>query len=186
MTEQPALGTARLHLRPFMPEDAPRVRTLAGAREIADTTLNVPHPYEDGMAEAWIATHAPGWALGRLATFAIIEADAGLIGAIGLTVEPAHRRAEIGYWIGRPHWNRGYATEAARAVVAFGFEAFDLHRIQGRHLTRNPASGRVLVKAGLTYEGTLRGHLIKWGVPEDVAIYAVLRPHAVPESGAGA
>jgi RimJ/RimL family protein N-acetyltransferase len=176
VTPQPSITTDRLLLRPFTPDDVDEVRRLAGQWEIADTTMNIPHPYEAGMAEAWIGTHEPSWALGRLATFAVTVPAAGLVGAIGLTIDPEHKRAELGYWIGRPFWNRGYATEAARAVLAFGFDTFDLNRIQARHLVRNPSSGRVLVKAGLQYEGTMRAHIVKWDVAEDVAMYSLLRP----------
>jgi RimJ/RimL family protein N-acetyltransferase len=165
-------------LRPFRPDDAPSITRLAGDRAIADTTLTVPHPYPPGAAEAWIAHHAPGWSLGREAVFAITDPTGGLVGAIGLVVTPEHRRGELGYWVGRPFWNRGYATSAARAVMAFGFAELGLHRIQAMHLVRNPASGRVLVKAGMEYEGTLRHYLVKWDTPEDVAVYGIVRPGA--------
>lgn len=150
---QPTLSTERLLLRPFSLSDAPHVKRLAGAHEIASTTQNVPHPYEDGMAEEWIGSHAPGYASGRLATFALIERASGdLVGAIGLVVQPEHARAEMGYWIGVPFWNCGYATEAARAVLVFGFVELKLNRIYATYLTRNPASGRVMQKVGMEVE----------------------------------
>ncbi|MGH7606314.1 MAG: GNAT family N-acetyltransferase [Gemmatimonadales bacterium] len=175
MTHLPTLRTERLLLRPFQLEDAALVQRLAGAREIADTTLTIPHPYADGMAGTWIATHADAWESQERATFAIATQTDGLVGAIGLQLRPEHRRAELGYWIGRPFWNRGFATEAARAVIAFGFEVLGLNRIHASHLTRNPASGRVLVKAGMRFEGTLRQHVVKWDRAEDLAEYAILR-----------
>jgi len=180
MPPQPALRTERLLLRPFRPDDAPVVQRLAGAREIADTALTIPHPYLDGMAESWIGTHADAWDRQERATLAIATEADGVIGAISLHLKSAHRRAELGYWVGRPFWNRGYATEAARAVIAFGFGALELNRIHAAHLTRNPASGRVLVKAGMRFEGILRQHVIKWERPEDVAEYAVLRADVPP------
>lgn len=175
MADQPTLSTPRLLLRPFRLDDAARVQQLAGAREIADTTLNIPHPYENGMAEAWISTHAEAWDRQELAAFAITSPDDGVVGAISLRLRPDHFRAELGYWIGRPFWNRGYATEAARAIIGFGFETLGLNRIYAMHLTRNPASGRVMEKAGMQLEGTFRQHVIKWGGAEDVAQYAILR-----------
>jgi ribosomal-protein-alanine N-acetyltransferase len=177
---QPVLRTERLFLRLFGLEDAALVQRLAGAREIADTALTIPHPYLDGMAESWIGTHADAWDWQERATLAITTEVDGVIGAISLHLEPDHRRAELGYWVGRPFWNRGYATEAARAVIAFGFDALALNRIHAAHLTRNPASGRVLVKAGMRFEGILRQHVIKWDRPEDVAVYAVLRADVPP------
>src|SRR5438477_10632037 len=146
MSPQPTLRTDRLVLRPFRLEDATVVQRLAGAREIADTTQTIPHPYLDGMAESWIRTHQDRWQQQESVTFAITSEADGVTGAIGLHLTPAHRRGELGYWVGLPFWNRGYATEAARAVIAFGFKTLALNRIHAVHLTRNPASGRVMVK----------------------------------------
>ena len=175
MLTQPSLTTERLVLRPFRISDAFDVRTLAGEWAIADTTLTVPHPYPDGTAELWIATHATGFLAGTQATFAIEERDTQtLIGAVGLHIEPRHSLAELGYWIGVPYWGRGYATEAARAVVEFGLHTMRLNRIQARHFVRNPASGRVMIKVGMSLEGTLRQAMRKWDRFEDVAVYAIL------------
>lgn len=172
---QPGIRTQRLLLRPFRPEDAPAVQRFAGAREIADTTLNIPHPYTDGMAEEWIGTHAGAWERNEMATFAVTTTGDGLVGAVSLRLRPEHRRAELGYWIGVPFWGRGYATEAARALVRFGFDTLDLNRIHATHFTRNPASGAVLRKIGMRHEGTLRQHVRKWNQAEDLALYAILR-----------
>ena len=155
---QPTLTTQRLILRPFAPEDAPVVQRLAGDRAVADTTERIPHPYENGMAETWIATHPQQFRDLKECTFAIVLKDGQqVIGAVGLTLTMAHARGELGYWIGREFWNHGYCTEAARAVVEYGFSVLGLHRIHARHLTRNPASGRVMEKLGMQYEGRLRG-----------------------------
>jgi len=171
----PTIRTERLVLRPFRQEDAPVVQRLVGAREVADTTLTIPHPYRDGEAERWIATHEEAWRQRDRATFAITTAADGLIGAIGLHLRLPHHRAELGYWIGFPFWNRGYATEAARAILAFGFETLGLNRIHASHLTRNPASGRVMEKAGMRFEGALRQHLVRRGKLEDLNEFAILR-----------
>lgn len=170
----PTLRTERLLLRPFDEDDAPRVQRLAGAREVASTTLNIPHPYPDGVAETWIGTHLPEWEAKKRVTLAIAVAPDGMIGGVSLHLALTHRRAELGYWIGVPHWNRGYATEASRALIDYGFEALRLHRVVARHLARNPASGRVMRKLGMSHEGTLREHTVKWGRPEDVEVYAIL------------
>ena len=175
MESQPTLQTQRLMLRPFRESDASDVQRHAGLREIADTTLNVPHPYGDGMAEAWIRTHSPRFAARELATFAIADRTDALIGAIGLRMEPAHRRAELGYWIALPFWNNGYASEAAQAVIDYGFTTLGLNRIQATHMVRNPASGRVMQKVGMRYEGLHRQYVMKNGRFEDLARYAILR-----------
>ena len=180
MKERPTLETTRLILRPFTVADAPDVQRLAGDREIASTTLNVPHPYEDGMAEQWIGTHQAKYESGELVNFAIVRhADNALIGAIGLRINQQHTHAELGYWIGKSYWNAGYCTEAAHAVVAYGFEGLGLQRIHASHMTRNPASGRVLQKLGMTYEGCLRQHVNKWEVFEDLALYGILKSEDV-------
>lgn len=172
---QPSLETARLVLRPFTLADAPIVQRLAGAVEVADTTQNIPHPYPDGAAELWIASHADRFAAGTVITFAIVlRATAELLGAIGISLSPRHHLGELGYWIGAPYWNKGYTTEAAAAVIDYGFETLGLHRIQARHFTRNPASGRVMQKVGMTFEGIQRESVLKNGRYEDVAFYSIL------------
>lgn len=172
----PTLHTTRLVVRPHEIADAPTVQRLAGAKQVADTTQHIPHPYEDGMAEAWISSRGDAFAHGEAATFAVVLRDGELIGAVGLTLHMADKRAELGYWIGVPYWGRGYATEAAAAVVAFGFEHLGLHRIHASHLARNPASGRVMQHLGMRYEGTLHDHVLKNGVFEDLVIYGIVRP----------
>src|SRR5579864_3400293 len=139
----PTLATERLILRPFTPEDAPVVQVLAGAAEVAETTLNMPHPYPDGAASAWIATHAAAAADGVALTWAMVRAaDATLIGAIGLVITWRHARGELGYWLGVPYWSQGYTTEAVCRVTAYGFSDLGLNRVDGHCFPRNPASAR--------------------------------------------
>jgi ribosomal-protein-alanine N-acetyltransferase len=152
------METERLVLRPFRLEDATEVQRLCGAREIAAGTLMIPHPYPDGAAEAWIAGHAEAFDRGAVELAIETRADAALIGAIGLNLEREHERAELGYWIGVPYWRRGYATEAARAMLDYAFAERGLNRVYAFHITHNPASGRVLQKLGMTHDGTHRGH----------------------------
>lgn len=179
MTLPPALNTDRLLLRPFRLEDASRVQQLAGDRAIAATTLNIPHPYEDGMAEDWIRNHPESFANQESVVFAItIKSEPGpsaLVGAIGLTLAMPHARGELGYWIGKPYWRRGYCTEAAGAVLDFGFETLGLQRIFARYMTTNPPSGRVMEKIGMQYEGCFRQHINKWGQYVDINFYGILR-----------
>ncbi|MDQ3702299.1 MAG: GNAT family N-acetyltransferase [Chloroflexota bacterium] len=173
------LETARLRLRPFAPTDAVAVRRLAGAPEVAATTLNIPHPYPEGAAEQWIGGHTAAAAEGRGFTWAIVrQADDELLGAVGCIITPAHARAELGYWLGVPYWNQGYMTESVRRVVAFGFASLGLHRIQSTALPRNVASWRVMEKAGLRREGILRSYVRKNDLFEDIVIYALLRTDA--------
>jgi ribosomal-protein-alanine N-acetyltransferase len=165
-----------LILRPFVMSDARSIQILAGDREIADTSLSIPHPYPDGMAEAWIAANREKFESGNLSTFAILRKDTRkLIGAIGLVIDGQFQRAELGYWIARAHWNQGYCTEAGQAILGYGFTKLFLHRIFASHFRRNPASGRVLQKLGMKYEGRAREHVKKWEVFEDLELYGIIK-----------
>ena len=176
MSEQPNIESHRLLLRPFVNEDAPIVQELAGDRQVAATTLNIPHPYEDGVAEKWISTHEEIFNSGTDVIFAITrKSDEVLVGAIGLVITSSHRRGEMGYWIGRDHWGNGYCTEAAKTLLHFGFDELDLNKICARHMDTNPASGRVLQKIGMRWEGCLKQHYRRWDVFVDYPIYGILR-----------
>jgi RimJ/RimL family protein N-acetyltransferase len=175
MIAVPTLETARLRLRPFAASDAPTVAELAGDARVAAPTLHIPHPYPADLAARWIAGREAAAAEGRSYTFAIVARERGtLMGAIGIHPE-GHDRAEIGYWLGVPYWGRGYMSEAARRVTAFGFAELGLHRVQATCLPRNPASARVLEHVGMRREGLLRGYVRKGEVYEDLLIYAILR-----------
>jgi [ribosomal protein S5]-alanine N-acetyltransferase len=178
MRELPRLVTERLVLRPFDLADGPVVERLAGAREVADTTLTIPHPYPVGGGAQWIATHAVAWERGNNLALAVCDKTPSgeLLGAVSLQVSAAHSHGEIGYWIRVASWGNGFATEAARAVLGYAFAHLTLHRVQGRQFTRNAASGRVLQKVGMQREGTHRDAYRRWDRFEDVAVYAVLAP----------
>ncbi len=174
MESYPTLRTQRLLLRAFAPEDAPDVQRLVGDREVA-RTLPVPHPYEDGMAEEWIASHRPAFEAGEHVTLAIaLREDGALIGCMTLHLNARDRNAELGYWIGAPYWGRGYATEAANEILRYGFEELGLHRVHVSHLGNNPASGKVLQKVGMSYEGTRPEHYERWGEHQDSVLYGLL------------
>ena len=176
MKRIPTLETERLVLRPFGPDDAGEVQRLAGDRAVAETTANIPHPYEDGMAEDWISRHEDTFANGRGVTFAVTrKPDGALVGAISLMGLAEGHQAELGYWIGKPYWNRGFCTEAGRAVLRYAFTELALLRVHACHLSRNPASGRVMQKLGMVHEGRRRQHVIKWGQCEDLDLYGILK-----------
>lgn len=176
MPDQPTLNTERLTLRPFVLEDAWDVERLAGMREIADTTLNIPHPYPVGAATRWIETHAPAWAAGTGVIYAIVETNNGkLAGVVSLMqIHREHRRAELGYWIAVDRWNKGFATESSATILDFGFNSLGLHRIESRHFLRNPASGKVMQKLGMQQEGLERDWAVKWDRYESLVRYSIL------------
>lgn len=171
------LTTSRLILRPLVAGDAPDVQRLAGDPEVARSTADLPHPFDREVADAWLATQAALREEGRLFAFGIEEvaAPGRLIGAIGLTVEPEQRRAELGYWLGRASWGQGLATEAGRAVLVFAFEDLALARVFASHLGSNERSGRVLRKLGFRPEGCFRRHVLRFGVAEDLVWLGLLR-----------
>jgi ribosomal-protein-alanine N-acetyltransferase len=174
---QPTLHTARLVLRPFTADDAPDLRRYLSDAAVAGNTLTVPHPYPDAAADEFIAGLAPAWAARKRATWAVTRAgDGALVGAIGLKLTLAHKRAEVGYWIARPEWGNGYATEATRRLIAYAFDTLGLHRVEAHHFVENPASGRVLVNAGMTAEGVHRGVVWRDDRPRDLRSYAILSP----------
>jgi [ribosomal protein S5]-alanine N-acetyltransferase len=176
MTDQrPTIITQRLNLRPFIPSDASEVKRLAGDERVAATTLNLPHPYPDGLASDWISSHQDNFATRRSLVLAICQRIEGnLIGAIGLTIKPELENAELGYWISAELWNKGYATEAAYAMSKYGFEHLHLHKIFAHYFAGNDASGRVMQKIGMKEEGYLRQHVKHHGHHEDLHIYGLL------------
>jgi ribosomal-protein-alanine N-acetyltransferase len=168
----PTLRTERLLLRPFTRDDIPELLPLIGAREVAATTRRIPHPYTPAHAEEFIAAAQRG---DEINLAICLLAGRGLVGGGILRPDLDHDHAELGYWIGVPYWGNGYATEAARALVRYGFEELALHRIYASHTSSNPASGKILAKVGMKHEGRMRGHLVKWGEHQDLEFYGMLR-----------
>ena len=172
MPSKPTLETLRLRLRPYTETDIPELLPLIGSREVAATTLRIAHPYTDQDARAFLElAEDPD----KLCLAITLRSDGRQIGGIGLRVDPAHQHAELGYWIGVRYWGHGYATEAAREMLRYGFEDLKLHRIFASHFRHNPASGEVLKKLGMRYEGCQREHLRKWDQFVDSQLYGILR-----------
>jgi RimJ/RimL family protein N-acetyltransferase len=162
-----------LILRPLILSDAPTIHELAGAYEVAATTLNIPHPYPEGAAEAYIESLAKEAESTR---FGIVrKSDQQLMGAISIILEPRFQHGSLGYWMGVPYWNQGYMSEAARRVVDYGFAQLNLHRVYASYFSHNIASRRVMEKAGMTYEGTLREHVERMGKFHDLGYCGILR-----------
>ncbi|MFC2038342.1 GNAT family N-acetyltransferase [Chloroflexota bacterium] len=173
--QHPIIETDRLILRPFELDDAPVIRRFIGDWDVSNTLQNVPYPYEDGMAETWIKTSDERFKRGESLNFAITHQGHGkLIGSIGISIDGKNERGELGYWIGKPYWGNGYCSEAALEVVKYGFQGLELNRIYAMHMTRNPASGRVMQKIGMVHEGRLRQHAKVHGIFEDYDLYGIL------------
>ena len=203
------IETERLVLRPYRMTDAPRIQELAGHRDVAKTVSALPHPYADGLAEAWIDTALKSLAQGRSLHLAIVlkrefAPEAVLPGGAGKDGSPGREGTgpieDDGLFIGsidsrstpwptRRSLGTGWAcrigtgvmlTEAARAMVAYGFEALGLNRIQACHMDTNPASGKVLKKIGMKYEGTLRQATYRFGEYRDLLMYSIVRSEYQP------
>lgn len=172
MNTYPTLETARLKLRPYAEADISELLPLIGTREVAATTLRIAHPYTEQDARAFLEMAKDP---GKIWLAITRRSDGRQIGGIGLRVDQQHQHAELGYWLALPYWAQGYATEAAREMLRYGFEDLQLHRIFASHFKHNPASGHVLKKIGMRYEGCQREHLRKWEQFVDSELYGILR-----------
>jgi RimJ/RimL family protein N-acetyltransferase len=172
MTSHPTLETARLRLRPYTDADVAELLPLIGTREVATTTLRIAHPYTEQDARDFFALLQGTRKIWLAIT---LRGDGRQIGGIGLTVDEQHQNAELGYWLGVPYWGQGYATEAAQEMLRYGFEDLRLHRIFASHFKHNPASGRILKKLGMRYEGCQREHIRKWDQFVDSELYGMLQ-----------
>ena len=155
MGAQPCLESDRLKLRPFSLSDSKDIQLLAGDFRVAKETMNIPHPYKDGVAEAWISSLEEKWKAGESVEYAItLKEHAQFIGVVSF-VEVNGDEAEIGYWLGVPYWKKGYGTEAGRRLIEYGVSVMSLRKITALHLSTNPNSGRVLKKLGLDWKESL-------------------------------
>ena len=150
----PVLRSRRLTIRPFTLGDAPRVAELINNWNVVSMLTRVPYPYTLTHARGWIDAHPQMAEEGDLPR--AIEFEGELVGATGYHLmkdETGERGWEIGYWLGQPYWGRGLASETAQLLVKHAFEDWRLPRLISGHFADNPASGRVLTKAGFRYVG---------------------------------
>jgi RimJ/RimL family protein N-acetyltransferase len=161
----PVLETERLQLRAPRLEDAKIVANLANDRRIAENTARVPHPYRRADAEDFIAAANRN---GGETVFVVTLRDGTLIGACGLMIDE-RETPEIGYWLGAKYWGKGYATEAARALIDHAFTDLDCEALQAAARVTNPASRRVLEKCGFQWTGAglLRVRALNSSAPVD-------------------
>jgi [ribosomal protein S5]-alanine N-acetyltransferase len=176
------LTTPRLLLSPVRDVDAPWLQTMMELPEVHNTTLIIPTPCPKGFAQGWIdAAHRNNLA-GTSYTFAVTR-EAAPIGAIFLILNAAHAHAELGYFFGPAFWNKGYCSEAAAEMLRFAFSTLVLNRVFAVYISSNPASGKVMQKVGMVYEGCRRKHVRKCGVFFDLEQYGMLRDEWVQKAG---
>lgn len=168
------LRLSRCLLRPWRDGDQDALVRHANNRKVwINLRDRFPHPYTRTDAQTWLRLMSqlpPG-------TQFAVEAEGEAVGGVGLDLQPdVHRRsAEIGYWLSEQFWGRGIMTEAVAAVTEHGFASFDLCRIHACVFAWNPASARVLQKAGYQLEGRLRKSVTKAGQTIDQLVYAIVR-----------
>lgn len=177
MLAQSTLETNRLILRPLSHTDAPSIQNVARVRAVADTMISIPHPYPDGEAERYVSSRLAERKAGRSASFVIErQSERAFCGAIAIReIEQEHSQAELSFWLAVEAWGQGYMSEALKPLLRFGFKDLALNRLYAYHMVRNPASGKVLHKNGFVQEGILRQRVRKWGVFEDVKLWAILQ-----------
>jgi RimJ/RimL family protein N-acetyltransferase len=170
------LATTRLVLREFSASDYDTVHAYAGDPGVTRFMDWGPNSPEDTVAFlAQVGREATAVPRRSYTLAVVIRADDQLVGAVHLAqTSTEHRRGELGYVLAPSHWRRGYATEAATAILRFGFEELGLHRITATCDPDNVASARVLEKIGMQYEGRLRQHLLIRGQWRDRLTFAAL------------
>jgi RimJ/RimL family protein N-acetyltransferase len=146
----PVLRTERLVMRPPNEGDVPALAQLADNRAIAEMVARMPHPYGEAEARAFVAMAGDRNRSGAIYALTLAGTDI-LVGCAGLSA--TERGLELGYWVGEPYWNKGYATEAAHALVDLAFRATDIGVLHVACRVINPASRRVVHKCGFQYAG---------------------------------
>jgi ribosomal-protein-alanine N-acetyltransferase len=173
----PELETERLLLRKMRLDDAEAMFAYASDPEVTRYVLWDTHrSVED--SEEFLRQATEGYERGDFGGWGVVLKDSGaFIGTCGLDAgyAPEHARAELGYVLSREHWGRGLMSEAVREVIRFGFERLELNRMEARCIAANTASARVMEKAGMTYEGTLREREFIKGAYRDMKLYSILK-----------
>lgn len=172
---QEKLETDRLILRPFTLDDATRVQELAGNKDVAKTTLGIPHPYSLEAAKSWIKNHPRMIRNGTYPFAIVLKTESVIVGTMTIRVNEAHKKGELAYWVGKEYWGNGYATEAAKEIVRHSFEDLNLNRVWAMAMSKNPASIKVMERVGMKKEGVLKQDIIKSGVFVDSDIYGLIK-----------
>ncbi len=173
----PVLSTERLILRPVRYSDAASMFEYSQDEEVSRYVLWDPHRSVLDSYES-IRDLRRQYRHGWPSSYAIALKDSDkLIGTIGfMWLNTENKSAEIGYSLSKAYWNQGFMTEALKTMIRFAFEKLHLHRIEAQHDLRNPASGKVMAKAGMTKEGVLRDRIFNKGRYCSVAVYAIINP----------
>ena len=171
----------RLLLRPPKAADAPAIAKALRDRKVT-RPIHLPARYSLRDAREFIRGSVPGLKDGSKYNLSIFLRQSGeLIGGCGLDqIRSDHRNAHIGYWIARPHWGQGYASEAASLLISAGFRELGLHRFHTGVFPDNPRSMRVLRRLGFRTEGRARQDRVVDGRYRDLILFGLLREEFIP------
>jgi len=177
----PILNTKRLVLREQDECHIPQMVTLANTEDVAKMLSSMPYPYTRKDAKAWIKKARQEYMQKVLISFAITDKEIQkYMGTVDMMLSPEHNHATLAYWLGRPYWGKGFMSESVVAVIHYGFDVLGLRRIASHHFHTNPASGRVMEKAGMKREGIRRAHFKKGEEYLDVHDWGILREEFIP------
>jgi [ribosomal protein S5]-alanine N-acetyltransferase len=169
------LETPRLILRPWKLEDLPAFERISNDPDVADFTASFVYPQPEGWAKTRLERMTARFGDDQYGFAVIWREILEVVAEVNISIDQKRHQGDIGYMCARDWRGKGIVPEAVRALNTWAFTNFELNRIQAVHFPRNPASGRVLQKAGLQREGVLRGYILKNGVSEDVVIYGITR-----------
>jgi RimJ/RimL family protein N-acetyltransferase len=151
---EPVIATDRLRLRKPRRTDAAKIAQYANDFDVARMTTGMPYPYGLDHADGFLE-RVDNYNSDEAAIFVIDHPEEGAIGVMGFDAARTGEM-EIGYWLGRPFWGRGYATEAANGALVWAHKTWKRRFVKAGHFSDNPASGRVLCKAGFLYTGEVQ------------------------------
>lgn len=173
--KQPTLTSKRLILRAPSIVDIPQLTKLANNKNISTMLAGMPHPYITEDAEAFIEKTNQKYQQQKSVQYAIIDAKTQqLIGVVGFSISHVHNHVTLGYWLGEKYWGEGFMSEACATLMEYAFMHLNVYRVASHHFHTNPASGKVMKKIGLLYEGKRLGHFKKGKEYLDICDYGLL------------
>jgi RimJ/RimL family protein N-acetyltransferase len=171
------LETERFFLRPVLEDDVDDIYQNVKDYDIARWLISVPHPYPEDGAIKYIRECHELMKKGLSYELPIkLKATQEMVGIMAvLKVDRKNRNAELGYWIAKKYWRKGFATEAGLRVLEFGFNVLNLERMYAKCIPENNASRRVMEKMGMKYEGTFRHEILKENKYFDMSYCGIIK-----------
>lgn len=169
------IETERLILRRFTIKDSGRLTYLFNDEDMVKYLISLPYPYTESHGRQWISHHNENFVQDKIYDFALVnKADDRVIGSISLTNNKDHKNGSVAYMIGKEYWNLGYATEALKAIISYAFNVKGYHKVYAEFIEGNDASGRVMEKSGMVFEGKKLDHIYKDGSFHTLFTYCII------------